>query len=363
MTRHPSTVPVGCRYAAFYLIGRVLMSLWPVVVRGSLQLTPALVVYLTGIMTQDNLTATVIATQVGLVSHDDLTRLLRNLGCGLSIGACLVVRLIQALGLEGWLIIDDVLIPKPFARAIAFCAWDHDHSQHRHVFGMRLVFVVWCCDCLLIPLLFTVWQKDPTKKPQKKRRKKTKAGAKGKSKSASHNRAKVARKGRRRKGARRPKVVRLPNGARFRTKNELARAMVWKLARCGLQARYVLFDNWYASIENLAFFKRLDLRFVTRSKHNFKVEYEDRKMAVSEVAATVRKANYHYYAGLGARARSFQVKRDGQSLLLVVIKNDRSQEAGRTKYLLTDDLSLTTRGVVEWYRRRSECVNSFETPR
>ncbi|MGH9845009.1 MAG: transposase [Blastocatellia bacterium] len=116
--------------------------------------------------------------------------------------------------------------------------------------------------------------------------------------------------------------------------------------------RYVLFDNWYASIDNLAFFKRLDLRFVTRSKHNFKVEYEDRKMAVSEVAATVQKANDHYYAALGARARSFQVKRDGQSLLLVVIKNDRSQEAGRTKYLLTDDLSLTTRGVVEWYRRR-----------
>lgn len=352
MTRHTNTVPVGCRYASFYLVGRVLMSLWPVVVRGSLQLTPALVVYLTGLIPQDNVTATVIATQVGLVSHDDLTRLLRNLGCGLSVGACLAVGLIQALGLEGWLIIDDGLIPKPFARAIAFCAWDHDHSPHRHVFGMRLVFVVWCCGSLLVPLLFPVWQKDPTKKPQKKRRKKTKSGAKGKTKSAGNNRAKVARKRQRRKGPQRKKVLRLPNGVRFRTKNELARAMVWKLVRRGLKPRSVLFENWYASTENLAFFKRLDLRFVTRSKHNFKVEYEGRQMAVSQVAATVKKANYHYYAALGARARSFQVKRGGRLFLLGVIKDDRSQEAGRTKYLLTDDLSLSTREVVEGYRRR-----------
>jgi predicted GIY-YIG superfamily endonuclease len=43
-----------------------------------------------------------------------------------------------AKGADGYLIIDDVLIPKPFTKLIAFCAWDHDHSQHRHVFGQRL---------------------------------------------------------------------------------------------------------------------------------------------------------------------------------------------------------------------------------
>jgi hypothetical protein len=39
-----------------------------------------------------------------------------NLGGGLSDGACLVVclvRLVQALGADGWLIMDDILIPKP----------------------------------------------------------------------------------------------------------------------------------------------------------------------------------------------------------------------------------------------------------
>jgi len=353
MTRHPNTPSVRSRYATFYLIGRVLMGLWPVVVRGSLQLTPALVVYLTGLLTQDNVTATAIAAQVGIVTHDDLTRLLRDLGCSLSVGTCLAVRLIEALGLEGWLIIDDVLIPKVFAKAIAFCGWDHDHSQHRHVFGMRLVFVVWSNNWLVIPLLFTVWQKDPTKKPKKKRRKKTKPGVTGKSKSAAGKQTKVARKRqRRRKRAPRPKVLRLPNGVRFRTKNELARAMVWKLRRRGVQTDYVLFDNWYASDDNLRLFERLKLHWVTRSKHNLKVEYEGELMTVSQVAATVKKPCYHYYKALGARARSFRVKRDGRILLLVVIKDDRSQEGGRTKYLLTDDLSLTTCEVVKWYRKR-----------
>lgn len=353
MTGYPNTPSVRSRYAAFYLIGRVLMGLWPVVVGGSLPLTPALVVYLTGLITQDNITATVIAAQVGVVSHDELTRLLRNLGCSLSVGACLAVRLIESLGLEGWLIIDDVLIPKVFAKAIAFCAWDHDHSQHRHVFGMRLVFVVWSNDWLVIPLLFAIWQKDPTKKPRKKPRKKTKGGAKGKSKSPAGKQTNVARKRRRRrKPTRRSKILRLPNGVRFRTKNELARAMVWKLRRRGVNTDYVLFDNWYASDDNLKLFERLKLHWVTRSKHNLKVEYEGNLMSVSQVAATVKKPCYHYYKALGARARSFRVKRDGRILLLVVIKDDRSQEGGRTKYLLTDDLSLTTCEVVKWYRKR-----------
>ena len=35
-----------------------------------------------------------------------------------------------------------------------------------------------------------------------------------------------------------------------------------------------------------------------------------------------------------------------------MIKDDRGPEGGRTKYLLTSDLSLTTQQVVQWYRRR-----------
>ena len=36
------------------------------------------------------------------------------------------------------------------------------------------------------------------------------------------------------------------------------------------------------------------------------------------------------------------------ALLLVIIHNDSGPESGRTKYLLTSDLELTTRGVVQF---------------
>ena len=120
------------------------MALGPLLVGLTFRLTPALLAYLTGLITQENITATVLASQVGVVSHDDLTRLLRSIGPGLSAGACWAVPLATRLGADGWLIIDDVLLPKPFAQALAFAGWDYDHASNRNTYGLRLVFVVWC---------------------------------------------------------------------------------------------------------------------------------------------------------------------------------------------------------------------------
>ena len=80
--------------------------------------------------------------------------------------------------------------------------------------------------------------------------------------------------------------------------------MIWKLRRRGLKVNYALFDNWYVSDDNLKLFERLGLERVTRSMHNLKVEYENKAITVSHVAATVKKPCYHYYKALGARARS-----------------------------------------------------------
>ncbi len=264
----------------------------------------------------------------------------------LTAGLCLVVRLLTRLSAEpGALLLDDVLLPKPFARAIALCYWDYDHSTRRDCFGQRLVFVVWSNGKLLLPLLFAFWQKDPTRKPKKKKRK----PATGKTKGAGAS----SRRRTRRKQTPQPKRrLRLPNGVHYRTKNELAQALVWRLVRRGLPVEYVLFDNWYASHGNFRLFERLRLKWVTRAKGNYRVQFAGLALSVQEVAATVQKTNYHYYAGLQARARSFVVAKDGRALTLTVIKDDRGPEGGRTKYLLTNATGLTTREVIAWYRRR-----------
>jgi hypothetical protein len=63
------------------------------------------------------------------------------------------VRVVSGIGGAGWLIVDDVLIPKPYARLIAFCGWDFDHALRRNVFGLRLVFVVVCLAYVVLQLL------------------------------------------------------------------------------------------------------------------------------------------------------------------------------------------------------------------
>jgi SRSO17 transposase len=138
----------------------------------------------------------------------------------------------------------------------------------------------------------------------------------------------------------------------YRTKNELARALVWKLVRRGLRGRFILFDNWYCSRRNLTLFERLELNWVTSVKANLKVWFDGQGLTVKQVAALVTKANYHYYRALSVRVRSYQVKWEGRLLKLTVIKDDRGPEGGRTKYLLTNDLTLTNQQHVRWYRRR-----------
>jgi SRSO17 transposase len=204
-------------------------------------------------------------------------------------------------------------------------------------------------------LLFAFWQKGPGTGKKKKRRRKGKPGRKKKRgpkvtdyTAAAKRRRALYRERKRRKQRR----VKLSNGVHYRSKNELARCLVWKLVRRGIRVKFILFDNWYASYENLALFERLGLYWVTRSKDNAKVYYDENRLMVKEVASTVKKTNYHYYSALGARARSFQVKLGNRFVKLTVIKDDTAPERDRTKYLMTNALWLTNQEHIQWYRKR-----------
>jgi hypothetical protein len=343
-----------CRWASYYLV----ISLIAVLSSNVGNCCPtayclAMAVYITGLITQPNAQTTLIAANVGMVSHDQLSRMLRALGWSISSGAIWVVRFIEYLGItNGYLIIDDVLIPKPFAELIAFSGWDWDHSRHYNVFGQRLVFVVWSNGCLTIPLLFAFWQKDPNKPGKRKKRKRGRPCKKGRPITDFSAKARERRTEYRRKRKARLKRKRLPNGVHYRSKNELARVMVWKLMRVGIKCNFILFDNWYASEENFALFERLHLYWVSRTKENAKVCYLQQRIQVKEVAATVEKANYHYYDTINARVRSFQVTIADHIRKLTVIKDDTAPESGRTKYLMTNATWLTNMEHIFWYRKR-----------
>lgn len=344
-----------CRWGSFYLVISLMQLIWQITKTEKVEkYWLEISVYITGLITQTNVTATEIAKEIGIVSHDKLSRMLKALGCGIEKGAILAVKLIESLGLEGYLIIDDVLIPKPFAKMLGYCGWDWDHSRKINVFGQRLVFIVWSNGKITIPILFAFWQKGP-KTVAKKKPKKTKLGRKRKlGRKISNYSAKAKAKRARYKARTRVKLrrIRLSNGVHLRSKNELARCLVWKLVRVGIKSEFILFDSWYASKENLIFFERLNLKWVSRTKENAKVWLNAECLTVKEIAAKIKKANYHYYNVLGARVRSFQVKVEDRFLKLTVIKDDTSKESGRTKYLMTNATWLTNMEHVFWYRRR-----------
>lgn len=314
-----------------------------------------IIVYLTGLIMCNQINAVSISEKIGFVSHDKITRMLVAKWWTTDLMLRAVISLVNMLG-EGWLILDDTLIPKNYAKLIAFCNWDWDHSEKRDSFGIRLVVVVWSNGLITIPLGFYIWQKEAKKdKPKKKKNVKKlgrpkKRGRKIKlnTKEAKQNRSQYCDK--KKVNDKKPKLN--INGGRYFTKNELARELVRLIVVEKINTRVFLFDNWYASKENLEFFSKLKLEWVTRIKSNQNVIYQGKKSQVKLVANSVPKKNYHHYDSFNARIRSFEIQLHLRSVKLTVIKDDPHQEQDRTKYLITSNLKLTNREVVEWYRKR-----------
>jgi hypothetical protein len=269
----------------------------------------ALAVYLAGLtVLERKQTQSRIARLLGHVSHDALHRLaaqLTPLYDQMVIGLLLVLESLT----PGYLILDDVFIPKPFARYVAGAYPGYDHAQKRHLVGQRLVVVIWSNGLFCIPVAFACW----------------------------HHRLFVRR---------------------YHTKNELARILVYWAVRHHIPCTYLTFDNWYASKQNLKFFQALGLVFVTKLRHNANIHYEQTPHRVS----WLRRFESHYYADLQAYVRQFTVEYTGYGTgQLALVKHDKHAEPGRTKYLFTNALMLTNRAFVLRYRSRWSIECFFRT--
>jgi hypothetical protein len=91
-----------------------------------------------------------LADALAAVSHDRLTRLLQGDWSGQRLLE-LAVRTLFTWA-RGYLIIDDTVIPKPFATAIKGLAWVFSSQEHKPVYGLSLVLLVWTNGTRRIPL-------------------------------------------------------------------------------------------------------------------------------------------------------------------------------------------------------------------
>jgi putative transposase len=103
--------------------------------------------------------ATCVALAEGLhtVSHDRLTRMLQADWSGQR----LLESAFRALFVweRGYLIIDDTVVPKPFATAMEGLAWVFSSQQRKPVYGFSVVLLIWTDGSIRIPLGIRLWHK------------------------------------------------------------------------------------------------------------------------------------------------------------------------------------------------------------
>ena len=98
-----------------------------------------------------------LAEALETVSHDRLTRMLQSDWSGQTL---LELACRTLFGWQrGYLIIDDTVIPKPFAAAIEGLAWVFSSQERKPVYGLSLVLLVWTDGQTRIPLGYRVWKK------------------------------------------------------------------------------------------------------------------------------------------------------------------------------------------------------------
>ncbi len=120
-----------------------------------------IVPYLKGLLVvAETATCMAIARVVKETSHDNLSRILKEPKFRWQ-------TLLRTLGLRifgklsaGWLIIDDTVIDKSFAKQIENLSWIYCSKKQRSVLGLNLVLLCWSNGRLTIPLAFKIWKKD-----------------------------------------------------------------------------------------------------------------------------------------------------------------------------------------------------------
>ena len=262
--------------------------------------------YVTGLVLLDaRPSQTRISQVLPAREHDALNRLLRTLPLStraLLTGMLLLVRgLSQALGTPGYLVVDDVVIEKPFAKRLPWAAWTYSFAKKRKVYGCHIVLLSWTSDPTgrwRIPVAFRLW---------------------------------------------RPKRTGAPG--RYQKKTELVVAMLQEVVAAGCPAAYLVGDTAYTGGGVSKAAGRLGLTWVGTLSPRTTVVYRGKRQAVRDLAGRLK---LKWRPKLGVRAVALQVYAPALGQVrLVVLRN----EHGNCEYLVTNALATDLTTLV--HRKRS----------
>ncbi len=120
-----------------------------------------IVPYVRGLLTvAEAATCTALARVVKRVSHDRLSRILKDQQLEWqTLLRAAALRIVGKLH-GGWLIIDDTVMNKSFAKKMEGLAWVYCSKEQRSVLGLNLVVLAWSNGTVTVPLAVKIWKKN-----------------------------------------------------------------------------------------------------------------------------------------------------------------------------------------------------------
>jgi hypothetical protein len=171
--------------------------------------------YLKGLLCVFENANCVSLSEIAQCSHDSLARVLNGKKfCWQTLLKTFSLRTCGKLQ-DGYLIIDDTIISKQFARQIENVAWLFDSKIGRSILGLDLVLIAWSNGKVTIPLAIKVYQKN--------------------------------------------------NG---KTRIDLAIELLKEVKSFKIRPKYVTFDSWYSAAQVFKTIKDLNWKFITQLKSN-----------------------------------------------------------------------------------------------
>ncbi len=163
-------------------------------------------------------------------SHDAFTRLLRRQPPDTEALWNEVRGFIQPQ--KGFLIIDDTLLDKPYAKNMDLVYHQWSGKHHRVVSGINIITLLWTDGTAIIPVDFRIYDKDND----------------------------------------------------LKTKNDHFKDMLEKAKARGFFPEFVIFDSWYASTDNLKTIRKYNWHWLTRLKKNRLVNPDNtRNMHIGDI--------------------------------------------------------------------------------
>lgn len=244
----------------------------------------------------------------GEISHDKITRFLASKAKTSKDLWQFVKPLVREIETDdGCLILDDSIEEKPYTDENEIVCWHYDHSKQMLVKGINFLSCLYQTKDFALPIGFDLIRKTETYIDPKDGKQKRRSPI---------------------------------------SKNELARSQIEQAIKNQVKFRFVLFDVWFASAENLKL-------ILSRNKHFICPLKSNRKIALCEHDKL--QGRWHKLQNLEIKTdQSYLIYLEGLEEPVRLIKQIFTNEDGKTvvQYLISSDTKLSIDDITTNYQKR-----------